>query len=124
MAWDIGIDLGSEFARMAELDAGPTLSAPTAMAMREGRTSPICAGELAERLEGRTCRGVRIVRPLSDGVLANNLYAANLMRWLYEQADRVNTRRRFGLLLTCAPFARPVQREALQDASLRTNGSA
>ena len=118
MQWDIGIDLGTETVRMAELKSGPVLSAPAALAFRTGRNVPICVGEIAQRLEGRTCQGVSIVHPLRDGALANNLYAAHLFRWLYSQAESVNTRRRFGIAVTCAPFARPVQREALQDAAL------
>ena len=118
MRWDIGIDLGTESVRMAELKSGPTLSAPATLAFREGRNVPICVGDIAERLEGRACQGVSIVHPLRDGALANNLYAAHMLRWMYGQAESMNTRRRFSLLVTCVPFARPVQREALQDAAL------
>ena len=118
MRWDIGIDLGTETVRMAELKSGPSLSAPATLAFRAGKSVPICVGDIAQRLEGRACEGVSIVHPLVDGALANNLYAAQLFRWLYAQAESVNTRRRFGLAVTCAPFARPVQREALQDAAL------
>ncbi len=124
MRWDLGIDLGTETVRMAELKSGPSLSAPAALAFRAGRNAPICVGDIAQRLEGRACEGVSIVRPLKDGALANNLYAAQLFRWLYAQAESVNTRRRFGLAVTCAPFARPVQREALTDAAMDAGAAA
>ena len=83
MRWDLGIDLGTETVRMAELKSGPALSAPAALAFRAGRNAPICVGDIAQRLEGRACEGVQIVHPLKDGALANNLYAAQLFRWLY-----------------------------------------
>ncbi len=118
MRWDIGIDLGTRTARMAELRNGPVLSAPAALAFREGNPVPICAGEIAQRLIGRTCEGVRVVRPLRDGALENNLYAARMFQWLFKRSEGVNTRRRFGAMITCVPFARPVQREAMLTAAI------
>ncbi len=118
MHWDIGIDLGTQSVRVAELKNGPVMSAPAALAFREGNRVPICAGEIAERLVGRACQGVSVVYPLRDGVLENNLYAASLFQWLFRRSEGVNTRRRFGAMITCAPFARPVQREAMLTAAI------
>ena len=118
MRWDIGIDLGTQSVRMAELKNGPVMSAPAALAFREGNRVPICAGEIAERLVGRACQGVSVVYPLKDGVLENNLYAASMLQWLFRRSEGVNTRRRFGAIITCAPFARPVQKEAMLTAAI------
>ena len=118
MRWDIGIDLGTQSVRVAELKAGPVMSAPAALAFREGNRAPICAGDIAERLVGRTCEGVEVVYPLRDGVLENNLYAASLFQWLFKRSEGVNTKRRFGAMITCAPFARPVQKEAMLTAAI------
>ena len=118
MRWDIGIDLGTQSVRMAELKGGPVMSAPAALAFREGNRAPICAGDIAQRLVGRTCEGVSVVYPLRDGVLENNLYAARMFQWLFKRSEGVNTRRRFGAMITCAPFARPVQREAMLTAAI------
>ena len=118
MHWDIGIDLGTQSVRVAELKNGPVMSAPAALAFREGNRVPICAGDIAERLVGRTCEGVSVVYPLRDGVLENNLYAASLFQWLFRRSEGVNTRRRFGAMITCAPFARPVQKEAMLTAAI------
>ena len=118
MRWDIGIDLGTQSVRVAQLREGPVMSAPAALAFREGNRVPICAGDIAERLVGRTCQGVSVVYPLRDGVLENNLYAASLFQWLFKRSEGVNTRRRFGAMITCAPFARPVQKEAMLTAAI------
>ena len=118
MRWDIGIDLGTQSVRVAELKAGPVMSAPAALAFREGNRAPICAGDIAERLVGRTCEGVEVVYPLRDGVLENNLYAASLLQWLFKRSEGVRSRRRFGAMITCAPFARPVQKEAMLTAAI------
>ena len=118
MRWDIGIDLGTENVRVAELRRGPVMDIPAAMAFREGKMSPICAGEIAQRLIGRTCEGVSVHYPLKDGVLENNFYAERLFHWLFSRSEGLKKRRHYGAIVTCQPFSRPVQREALQDAAL------
>ena len=58
------------------------------------------------------------MHPLRDGMLENNLYAARMFQWLFKRSEGVNTRRRFGAMITCVPFARPVQREAMLTAAI------
>ena len=123
MRWDIGIDLGTEYVRMAELRRGPVMAAPAALAFREGRESPICAGELAERLIGRTCEGVSVHYPLRDGALENSFYAERLLQWLFRQSATAERRRHYNAVITCAPFVRPVQRESMLAAALAAGAS-
>lgn len=118
MRWDVGIDLGTENVRMSELKQGPMLETPAALAFRDGRETPICAGDIAARLVGRTCEGVSVHYPLKDGALENNFYADRLFRWLYRKMETVNPKRHFGAIITCAPFVRPVQREAMLTAAI------
>lgn len=118
MRWDVGIDLGTENVRMAELKQGPMLEAAAALAFREGRDTPICGGDAAARLFGRTCEGMRVERPLRDGVLENSFTMDRMFHWLYRQMDTVNRKRRFNALITCAPFARPVQMDAMLTAAI------
>jgi len=123
MRWDIGIDLGTDFVRMAELRQGATLETAARLAFREGRETPLCCGDVAARIDGRTCQGVRVVAPLKDGVLENNFYADRLLRWLYRQSEGLNRMKRFGVMISCAPFARPVQQEAMLTAALDAGAS-
>ena len=118
MRWDIGIDLGTDFVRVAEYDRGATLEAAARLALREERENPLCCGDVAARVAGRTCAGVEVVSPLRDGVLENNFYADRLLPWVYRQAEELSRGKRFGAMLTCAPFARPVQQEALLAAAV------
>ena len=118
MRWDIGIDLGTQNARVAELRRGPVMDIPACMAFREGTMTPICAGDIAQRLIGRTCEGVSVHYPLRDGVLENNFYAERMLRWLFQRSEVMKRHRHFGTIITCQPFARPVQREALLTAAV------
>ena len=123
MRWDIGIDLGNENVRVAELKEGPILDVPAALAFREGRMSPICAGEIAKRLIGRTCEGVSVHYPLKDGALENNFYAERLFHWLFTKTDTVKRRRHYGAIIGCQPFARPLQRDALLNAAIEAGAA-
>ena len=123
MRWDIGIDLGTEYVRAADFRQGATLEAAARLAFREGRDVPLCSGDTAARIMGRTCQGVDVVSPLKDGVLENNFYADRLFRWLYHQTAGIARIKRFGAMITCAPFARPVQQEALLNAAMDAGAS-
>ena len=123
MRWDIGIDLGTDFARLAELKQGATLETAARLAFREGRETPLCCGDIAARIDGRTCQGVHVVAPLKDGVLENNFHADRMFRWLYRQCEGINRLKRFGVMITCAAFARPVQQEAMLMAALDAGAS-
>lgn len=123
MRWDIGIDLGTDYVRTAEYQQGAVMEAAARLAFREGRETPLCCGDIAARIAGRCCEGVEVVAPLRDGVLAQNLYADRMFRWVYQQARSLPRGRRFGALLSCAPFARPVQQEALLTAAMDAGAS-
>ena len=118
MRWDIAIDLGTQTVRVTDYREGAALETAARLAFREGKDTPICAGDTAARIEGKTCRGVEVGAPLKDGVLENNFYADRMFRYLFRQAELTGKGKRFGAMITCAPFARPVQQEALLSAAM------
>ena len=124
MRWDVGIDLGTEGVRMAVLKEGPVLNEAAALAFRDGYDTPFCGGDAARKLIGRTCEGMRVDSPLRDGVLENSFTIDRMFRWLYRQQESLSRKRRFSTLITCAPFARPVQQEAMLAASIDAGAAA
>lgn len=118
MRWDVGIDLGTESVRMAVRNEGPVLSTAARLAFREGRDTPICGGDVAKSIAGRSCEGVRVVSPLKDGVLESNFTADRMFNWMYRQLDVSVRKRKFNTIITCAPFARPVQQDAMLSAAI------
>ena len=118
MRWDIGMDLGTDFVRVADFKLGATQEAAARLAFRDGRETPLCAGDTAARIAGRTCAGGEVVAPLKDGVLENNFYADRMFRWIFRQAEGLSRAKRFGAMMTCAPFARPVQQDAMITAAM------
>ena len=118
MRWDIGVDLGSESIRIAQYRMGATFSAASRVAMFEGKDKMLCCGDRAWRLEGHSCKGIKVFSPICDGTLENKQYAQWLMHWAFLQSETVNRSRKFGVMLGCAPQTRPVQRRALIEAAI------
>lgn len=118
MVWDIGVDLGTRGVRMTTGGAVEALSQAAALAVREGQSEPLCAGDAALALYGRACEGVEVCFPLSDGTLRNSEHARQMFAWIYALTDERRRGRHARVLVTCAPFARPVQQDALLRAAL------
>ena len=118
MRWDIGLDLGTDFVRTADFKLGATQEMAARLAFRDGRETPLCVGDVAARIAGRTCEGVEVVSPLKDGVLENNFYCDRMFRWVFRQSEGLTRLKRFGAMVTCAPFARPVQQDAMITAAM------
>ena len=117
MRWDIGIDLGTRNVRMVTEGAQEAFAQPAALAVRAGAAAPLCFGDAALALYGRESEGVEVCFPVSDGTLRNAGHAQALLGWLYARGETAHARR-LRVLITCAPFARPVQQDALLQAAL------
>lgn len=118
MRWDIGMDLGTDFVRTADFKLGATREAAARLAFRDDRETPLCVGDTAARIAGRACTGIEVVSPLKDGVLENNFYADRMFRWVFHQSEGLSRAKRFGAMISCAPFARPVQQDAMITAAM------
>lgn len=116
MRWDTGIDLGTANVRMADAGEGLRLDEPSLVAVRTDGSAAY-AGENAWRLLGRAPQGLTVESPLRDGVPESSLYTQRIFQWLFRRGE-MDKRRRRALLVSCAPFARPVYREALMQSAL------
>ena len=118
MRWDIGIDLGTRNVRMVTEGAKEAFAQSAALALRAGEDAPLYCGDAAAMLHGRDGAGLEVCFPLADGTLRNAEHAKALFSWLYGRAGEASRTRRLRALITCAPFARPVQQDALLRAAL------
>lgn len=115
MRWDMGIDLGTGSVRMATPEAGLMLDEPALVALRDEDTA-VYMGENAWRLLGREPMGLRVAGPLKDGVPESSVCTTRMFQWLFRKTDE--RKRRFSVLVSCSPAARPVYREALMQSAL------
>ncbi len=117
---DLGIDLGTASISVFERGRGIVLRQPAVIAWREGRGGRgeiLAVGEEARRMVGRVPAGVRVVRPMADGVIADRDLAEALLRRCIVQAHG----RSFlaaPRLVVCAPVgATAVERRAVRQAA-------
>ena len=121
MRWDIGIDIGTENTRAAMLGEGIVTDMPSCIAFRGDQEDPFAYGREAYALRGRAGGNLRVAYPLTDGVLMNASDMGRVLRRVERDSDmRDLLGKRLSCVLTCAPFARQVQQDAMLSTTLDT----
>lgn len=123
MHWDIGVDLGTDNVRVVLPREGVVLNEAASLVFRTGRELPAFGGNAARDILGRTCETMSVRRPLRDGVLESSLTARHMFQWIYHQVSPSRRRRKPNVLITCSPFSRPVQQDALMSAAIEAGGT-
>lgn len=114
MFWHrIAIDLGTAHSLVYTRDRGIVLSEPSAVAMRRDTGEAIAFGERARTMIGRSPDFIHVVRPLSNGVIADFEAARALMRHFIKIATpKLRFTRK--AVIVCVPFgATAVEMDAL-----------
>lgn len=114
MLWHrIAIDLGTTYSLVYTQDDGLVLREPSAVAMQKASGEAIAFGERARTMLGRAPDFIEVVRPLSDGVIANFGAARQLLAHYIREASRGHTLSRKHVIV-CVPYgATAVEMEAL-----------
>ena len=81
----IGIDLGTANTLIYVHDKGVVLREPSVVAVDENTNTVRLVGEEARAMIGRTPHGIRTVRPLRDGVIADLDYAKIMLKRFVEK---------------------------------------
>lgn len=112
----IGIDLGTASVLICLKDKGVVLKEPSVIA-RDRSTGKIKAfGEEARRMIGRTPDNIEAIRPLKQGVIADDLIAAEMMKELVKKAIGSRTYRKPLITVSVPCGATPVEKRAVLDA--------
>lgn len=117
---DLGIDLGTANITVFERGRGIVLREPAFVAYRDDKSRlgrVIAVGDQARRMAGRTPAGVRVSRPMANGVIADRDLAEALLRRCIAE---VHGRSYFTAprLVVCAPVGTtPVERRAVRQAA-------
>jgi rod shape-determining protein MreB and related proteins len=87
---DIGIDLGTANTLVYVKDHGIVLREPSVVAVKEITNDVVAVGDDAKRMLGRTPGGIKAIRPLKDGVIADFRVTEAMLRHFIK---KVHTRR-------------------------------
>lgn len=83
---DIGIDLGTMNTLVYVAKVGIVLSEPSIVAVNTITNKVVAVGDEAKRMVGRTSRGIRTVRPMKDGVIADAEVTDEMLRHFIRRA--------------------------------------
>ena len=83
---DIGIDLGTANCLVYVKGQGIVLSEPSVVAIREKDNDPLAVGEEAKRMLGRTPMGIKAIRPMKVGVIADLRITEYMLRAFIQKA--------------------------------------
>nr|WP_216318699.1 rod shape-determining protein [Deinococcus aestuarii] len=121
---DIGIDLGTATFLIYTKSRGLVLQEPSVIAMTRDSKQVKAVGEEAYRMIGRTPGGIVAVRPIKDGVIADELLTERMIT-MFLQKVQGGAGRMFGLkpqLMVGIPSnVSDVERRAVLRAALNAN---
>lgn len=113
---DIAIDLGTSSTLIYVREKGIVLREPSIVAIEEKDHTPVAVGLEAKKMLGRTPEGMRAVRPMKDGVIADFGLVEVMLRYFIE---RVQKKRMFvrPRVVICVPSGiTEVEKRAVRDS--------
>ncbi len=113
---DIAIDLGTSSTLIYVRGKGIILREPSIVAIEEKDHTPVAVGLEAKKMLGRTPEGMRAVRPMKDGVIADFSLVEIMLRYFIE---RVQKKKMFvrPRVVVCVPSGiTEVEKRAVRDS--------
>lgn len=115
---DIAIDLGTANTLVYVAGKGIVLNEPTVIALKEvrGGSQVVAVGGEAKAMLGRTPKGIRAIRPLSDGVIGDFAIAEELIRIVVRKAFKRRGMTSARVIVTVPSGATAVERRAIRES--------
>jgi rod shape-determining protein MreB and related proteins len=113
----IGVDLGTANTLIYIHDKGVVLREPSVVAVDENTNMVRWVGEEARAMIGRTPQGIRAIRPLKDGVIADLDYAKIMLRKFVERATGAGGLKNPDIAIGVPSGVTPVEKIAIKSAA-------
>lgn len=116
---DISIDLGTANTLVYVKGKGIVLDEPSVIALlrEKGNYIPYAFGQKAKMMLGKTPCGIKAIRPLKDGVIADFKGSEEMIKHFINSANNKQALTK-PLIIICVPSgSTPVERRAIQDAA-------
>ena len=120
---DIGIDLGTATTLIFEKGKGIVLDEPSVVAIEEATGTILAVGTEAKRMIGRAPVGVKTIRPLHEGVIADFDIAEDMLRYFFSKVFKKSLFSRPRVII-CAPSGvTSVERKAVREVAEQAGAS-
>jgi rod shape-determining protein MreB len=119
---DMAVDLGTANTLVYVRGKGVLVDEPSVVAMNEHTQEILAVGHEAKRMIGRTPDGIKAIRPLKDGVIADLDATEEMLRYFIQQ---VHKRRYFAKprMIICVPSGvTAVEQRAVKEAGYQAGG--
>jgi len=114
---DLAVDLGTAHTVICLPHDGPVVDEPSVVAVERATQRVLsggCAvGHLARQMQGRTPESIRVVQPLSDGVVADFELCQAMLRYFFLKAQATGWRMRPRVFVAASGCITPVEKRAL-----------
>jgi rod shape-determining protein MreB len=114
---DLGIDLGTMFARLAD-GAQVVLEEPTVVAIAIEEQKMVAVGQEARDMVGRVPESIEVTRPLKNGVIADYEITETLLSYLLQRVSGSMRIFRPRVMITVPYGVTSVERRAVYEAVL------
>ena len=114
---DVAIDLGTANTLIYVKGRGVVLNEPSVIAVQKGSGQVVAVGTKAKEMLGRTPDGIKAVRPMKDGVIADFEGTEELLREFILQVQRRRLLVRPRMVICVPSGITEVERRAVQDSA-------
>jgi rod shape-determining protein MreB len=117
---DLAVDLGTSNTRVVARGEGIVLDEPSIVAVHVPGDNLVAVGSQAKPMLGRAPDSISVVRPMTDGVIANLGMAQMMLETFIAQAQgRKRTRMRSRMVITVPSGITQVERRAVRESAMR-----
>ena len=120
---DLAIDLGTANTCVFTRERGLVMSEPSIVAINTATSRVEAIGTEAQRMLGRTPRGIIAIRPLREGVIADFESAEQLLAYAMRRATSRRSFARPRVVIGVPADITQVERRAVRDSAMRARAS-
>ena len=116
---DISIDLGTANTLVYVRGKGIVLNEPSVIALlrEKGNYVPYAFGQKAKMMLGKTPEGIKAIRPLKDGVIADFKGSEEMIKYFINSVNNKHALTKPFVIICVPSGSTPVERRAIQDAA-------
>ncbi|MBI3089651.1 MAG: rod shape-determining protein [Candidatus Tectomicrobia bacterium] len=122
-SFDLAMDLGTANTLIYQKGKGIVLNQPSVVAVPETGSGVLAVGEEAKRMYGRTPEGVRTVRPMKDGVIADFEITNRMVMYFIRQVHRRNSFVRPKMIISVPSGITQVEKRSVIEAAQMAGAS-